>query len=216
MPGISARANLGVTMAPTLTSVTAVVLVREYLTTTNELSCLSETLATYFTDVEIVLVANGVPPERVVDLARIVETVPDCTVIFLNSEVHDDVARLLGIDYGISDYILFCTPLSYEIDALPKMLAAVAEGRDLVIGDAKHDIAVKRGSGNALMFWTFRTIYRLMSGRTYERNPPKFRLFGRVAALYVASRSDGEVLIRARLLGQDSRSRPSTYRPIPR
>jgi polyisoprenyl-phosphate glycosyltransferase len=189
-------------MAPTLTSVTAIVLVREDLTIIKDISRLSETLAVYFTDVETVLVANGVPPEWVVDLARIVETVPDCTVIFLNDEVHDDIARLLGIDHAISDYILFCTPLSSEIDALPKMLAAVAEGHDLAIGDANYGIAVERGAGSALMFWMFRTIYRLMSGWTYERDPPKFRLFGRAAALYIALRSDGEVRIRARSLGQ--------------
>jgi hypothetical protein len=188
-------------MAPTLTSVTAIVLVRENLTTIKDISRLSETLAVYFTDVEIVLVANGVPPEWVVDLARIVETIPDCTVVFLNNEVHDDIARLLGIDHAISDYILFCTPLSFEIDALPKMLAAVAAGRDLAIGDANYGIAVERGTGSAFMFWMFRTIYRLMSGRTYERDPPRFRLLGRVAALYIALRSDGEVLIRARSLG---------------
>ena len=35
----------------------------------------------------------------------IAETEPDCTVILLNEEVHDDIARLLGIDHAISDYI---------------------------------------------------------------------------------------------------------------
>jgi hypothetical protein len=47
----------------------------------------------------------------------------------------------------------------------------------------------------------FRTIYRLMSGATYEPIPPAFRPFGRAVALHIASRSNGEVLIRARSLG---------------
>lgn len=187
-------------MAPTLTSVTAIMLVRESPTTAADLNLLSEMLAVYFTDVEIVLVANGVSSERVVHLGRIVETVPDCTVIFLNEEVLDDTARLLGIDHAISDYILFCTPAASEIDALPKIVAAVAEGRDLAIGEADQGMAVEWGAGSALMFWMFRRFYRLMSGRTYEPNPPTFRLFGRAAALYIAARSDGEVLIRARSL----------------
>jgi hypothetical protein len=40
-----------------------------------------------------------------------------------------------------------------------------------------------------------------MSGATYEPIPPAFRPFGRAAALHIASRSNGEVLIRARSLG---------------
>ena len=35
----------------------------------------------------------------------IAETEPDCTVILLNEEVHDDIARLLGIDHAISGYV---------------------------------------------------------------------------------------------------------------
>jgi hypothetical protein len=191
---------LEVKMKSSLTSVTAIMLVRDHPTTAKDVNELSDILAKHFTDVEIVLIANGVPPERVVELTIVAETVPDCTVVFLNEEVHDDIARLLGIDHAISDYILFCTPLPSEIDALPKMLAAIAEGRDLAIGDAKG-VMDERGTGRALTFWIFRMIYRLMSGATYEPIPPAFRLFGRVAALHIASRSDGEVLIRARSLG---------------
>jgi polyisoprenyl-phosphate glycosyltransferase len=189
-------------MAPTLTSVTAIVLVRENFIPLDDVNRLSERLAASFADVEIVLVANGVRPEWIVDLERIAEGVPDCTVILLNEEVHDDIARLVGIDHAVSDYILFSGALSSEIDALPKMLAALTEARDLIVGDADYGLAVKRGVASALLFWTFRTIYRLMSGRIYERDPPQFRLFGRMAALYIAHSGEGEVLIRARRLGQ--------------
>jgi hypothetical protein len=60
---------------------------------------------------------------------------------------------------------------------------------------------MKRGAGRALTFWMFRTIYRLMSGATYEPIPSAFRPFERAAAFHIASRSNGEVLIR---LGMDS------------
>jgi hypothetical protein len=188
-------------MTPTLTSVTAVVLVRNHPTTIADLNRLSEVLAASFTDVEIVLIVNGVSAESGIDFARIAEAVPDITIVFLNEAVHDDTARLLGIDHAISDFILFCTPLDFEIEALPKMIALAAQGRDLVIGHSDRGLSVERGLGGALAFWLFRKIYALVSGGAYEPQPPNLRLFGRVAALYVASRNDGEVLIRARSLG---------------
>ena len=47
----------------------------------------------------------------------------------------------------------------------------------------------KKGSWKALTFWMFRTIYRLMSGTSYEPIPFASRPFGRAAALHIASRS---------------------------
>jgi hypothetical protein len=47
----------------------------------------------------------------------------------------------------------------------------------------------KKGVGRALTFWMFRTIYRLMSGTSYEPIPFAFRPFERAAALHIASRS---------------------------
>lgn len=189
-------------MAPMLSSVTAVVVARENPTTINDLNMLSDALAEYFTDVEIVLVANGISAENAMDIKKFGETVTDITIVFLSEEVHDDTARLLGIDHAISDYVLFCTPLRFEIEALPKMIAAMVEGCDLVIGEPDLGISVERGIGTNLLFWIFRILFSFLNGRAYEPRPPAFRMFGRVAALYVASRSDGEVLIRARSLGR--------------
>jgi len=95
----------------------------------------------------------------------------------------------------------FCKPLPSEIEALPKMLPAIVEGRDLAIGDAKG-VMDQKGAGRALTFWMFRTIYRLMSAATYWPIPFAFRPFERATALHIASRNNGGVLIRARSLGQ--------------
>ena len=114
-----------------LSSVTSVVIVRLYPVDLETVAKLSRALEKLFVDVETVIVANGVSPEMSIALKKAAESLPDCTVLYLNEEVHDDVARLLGIDHAVSDYILLSTPLESEIAALPAMVAALEEGHDL-------------------------------------------------------------------------------------
>lgn len=188
-------------MSPHLSSVTVVVVAREQPVAVDAVNALSDRLASHFNDVEVVVLANGIPPERLKSISDIVDKVPDCTTVFLQEEVHDDVARLLGIDHAISDYILFSSAHPSELGALPRMLAALEQGSEVVIGRTTVGTKVERSATSAFLFWAFRKLYRLIAGRVYEEAPPTFRLLGRAAGLYVASRTDGEVLVRARSLG---------------
>lgn len=185
-----------------LSSITTIIVVRDEPVDLAMIEKLSTALSVAFIDTEIVIVANGVSADTSIRLKNASQQLPDCTVLFLSEEIHDDVARLVGIDHAISDYVLFATPLQAEIDALPAMIAALAKGNDLVIGEGQGGGYVQRDKVSALLFSLFRRLYRLMAGQPYEEQPPRFRLFSRAAALYVCTRSDGEVLVRARALGQ--------------
>lgn len=193
-----------------LSSISVVIVLRTYPIDLEMVGQLSRVLGASFSDVETVIVANGVSPEFSILLKRASEWLPDCTVLFLSEEVHDDVARLLGIDHAISDYVLFATPLKPEIEALPKMVAALNEGHDLVIGEGGGTIVERNWLKNAC-FELFRRVFRLLAGSTYEAAPPMFRILSRAAALYIATRNDGEVLVRARTLGQGF---PATTIPV--
>ena len=184
-----------------LSSVTAIVIVRERPVDLEMIRRLLTALTALFVDVETVIVANGVSVEQSLTLKNMLECLPDCTILFLREEVHDDVARLLGVDHAISDYVLFATPVQAEVDAIPAMIAALREGNDLVIGEGKGGVIVTRSWIWAGLFWLFRRVYRLIAGRSYEAQPPQFRILSRAAALYIATHGDGEVLVRARTFG---------------
>ncbi len=187
---------------PKLESVTAVVIVRHALFVRALFDCLLAALHEQFTDVETVIVANGISPEVSIELKTAAESIPDCTVLFLNDEVHDDVARLLGIDHAIADYVLFATPLPSQVEAIPGMIDALRQGNDVVIGESKGGVVTDRGGFAEALFDLFRAAHRLLTGVPYEAQSPTFRIFSRAAALYIATRRDGEVLVRARFLGQ--------------
>jgi hypothetical protein len=187
---------------PKLESVTTVVIVRHALFERALFDRLLAALHEQFVDVETVIVANGISAETSIELKTMAESIPDCTVLFLNDEVHDDVARLLGIDHAIADYVLFTTPLPAQIDALPSMVEALRRGHDVVIGESVGGVVTDRGGFAEALFDMFRAAHRLLTGVPYEAQSPTFRIFSRAAALYIATRRDGEVLVRARSLGR--------------
>jgi hypothetical protein len=199
---ISFAGRHGIDMSGRLSSVSVVFVVRGTQFGLAPVNPFLEALRSEFVDVEIVIVAHGLSADASVQLKAAAELIPDCTVLFLTEEIHDDVARLLGIDHAISDYVLFATPRQAEIDALPPMIAAVRQGHDLVIGEGRGGVVTKRGLISATLFDAFRGVHRLLAGVPYEAQTPAFRIFSRAAALYVAGRRDGEVLVRARSLGQ--------------
>ncbi|MCS3731649.1 hypothetical protein [Bradyrhizobium betae] len=198
-------------MIAILSSVTVVIVVRHVTFEQRLFDRLIETLHDRFHDVETVIVANGVSADESVRIKTAAETIPDCTVLFLSEEVHDDVARLLGIDHSISDYVLFATPLQSQIDALPAMIVPLHQGNDVVIGESEGGVMSARGTISATLFDAFRGLYRLLAGVPYEAQSPTFRIFSRAAALYIANRRDGEVLVRARSLAQGF---PSVIVPV--
>src|ERR1700737_3822682 len=104
-----------------------------------------------------------------------------------------DIVRLLGIDHAISDYIFLHTASFWGSTHFQRCSQRSRRGATL-LSATQRESWMKRGAGRALTFWMFRTIYRLMSGATYEPIPSAFRPFERAAAFHIASRSNGEVL----------------------
>jgi hypothetical protein len=185
-----------------LSSISVIFIVRDSPLDLTVTERLLDVLGAAFVDVETVIVANGVSPAVSIELKRASERLPDCTVIFLTEEVHDDIARLLGIDHAISDYILFATPLENQIDALPEVIELLRQGNEVVIGEGGSGVVVSHGRAFTAMFGLFRYFHKLATGRSYEALSPAFRAYSRAAALYIATRREGEVLIRAQTLGQ--------------
>jgi hypothetical protein len=184
-----------------LTSLTAVFIARDFCASIETVRALADALAERVVDVNIIIVANGAGSVTARTLNALASAIPDVTVLYLATEQHDDVARLLGIEQAIGDYILFCTPTLAEIADLDKLLAPAVEGNDLVVGRRRGGRAAARGPFNRLCFFIFRHIFYLATAKHYAENPPTFRLLTRTAALHIAASSDSEVQIRSSEIG---------------
>lgn len=158
-----------------------------------------ERLHGLFVDVEIVVVASGVSPEVGRDLKLLVEHVPDCLVVFLAEPAHEDVARLVGIDHAVGDHVVFATPTAAEERSIAALVEKVGNGFDLVT--AAPSTCERRGLYERLLVNGFGVFMRLASRTQFELRPATLRVMSRAAALYLVSRREGELMIRARSLG---------------
>lgn len=184
---------------PAFTSVSVVLVVRQHCPSLSLLETFAERLEALFVDVEFVIVANEASSAVSLELKNLSDRLPDSLIVFLGDQVHDDVARLIGIDHAVSDYVLFATPTEAEAASLEHFAGPLRAGSDLVIG--RRPGGTSRGPINRMLFAGFRAVVRLTTGRQFEDQPPTFRVLSRPAALYVSTRREGEVLVRSRNLG---------------
>jgi hypothetical protein len=158
----------------------------------------ADALARCAADVEIVLVASGVSAGTALMLKAFASTIPDLTVVFLSQSVHDDVARLVGIEHAVGDAVLFADVMRDDPADLPSLLGPLCDGYDLVIADPAGRSAHKAGRRRALVY---PTLFRLLTGTVLERRPTGLRVLTRAASLHVSGRPDAEMVLRARTLG---------------
>jgi hypothetical protein len=182
-----------------LTSATLVLVANETCPDPQVVLRFVERLRSWFIDVEVAVVASDVGPDVALELKRLSDEVPDSLVVFLSEPVHQDIARLIGIDHAVSDFIIFATPTLDEERALEQMIVHVEGGADLVtaksLGRDRQSLLQK------LLVRTFGLFVRKASGTDFEERPAMLRILSRAAALYLVSRREGEVLVRAPSLG---------------
>lgn len=197
-------------MAKALSSASVIIVVHDAAPQSAVLDALSEQLEKMFVDFEFIVVANDVAPSVSLELKALSQHLPDSLIVFLGDHVHDDLARLIGIDHAVSDYVLFTTPSMTEAENVGIFEQPLRAGCDLAIG--VPPVRSRRGAFNRALFTAFSTLFRWTTGRVFEDEPAAFRILSRSAALYIATRSDGEVLVRARQLGSGF---PSASLPLP-
>ncbi|HEX4234858.1 MAG TPA: hypothetical protein VH041_11170, partial [Caldimonas sp.] len=188
-------------MPRAVSSVTAVMVVRDRCPSRTLLDGLADALGALAADFNVVIVANGTANEVSLELKSLVATVADLTVVFLGLRQHDDIARLVGIDQAIGDFVLFCTPTEAEIASLPNLLAPLSDDYDLVVGAPPQASEQTESLPMRASFRAFQALFRRLTGFAFETRPTGFRVLSRAAALYVATNALGEVLIRGLSLG---------------
>ena len=188
-------------MSDLLASITVISVVNDEKPTAAGVQRFSTFLERQAVDFDFVLVANNVGSDVALHLKALVATVPDLTVVFLGEKVHDDLARLVGIEHAIGDYVLFCNLAADDPESLPALLAPVAEGYDLVIGDMQGIAATRRPPVSGLLFELYLRLYRHLAGVELNRQPTGLRILSRAAALFLTARPNAELMVRARSLG---------------
>jgi hypothetical protein len=152
-------------------------------------------------DFDFVLVSNAVNAELALRLKALVAAVPDTTVVFLGERVHDDLARLVGIEHAVGDYLLLCDMTSDDPATFPSLLAPLGVGYDLVIGDTPGSFMPTRSVSTRILYRLYIHLYAAMTGVELERRPTGLRVLSRSAALFLAGRPNSELLVRARNIG---------------
>jgi hypothetical protein len=190
-------------MKQNLSSLTIVMVVDEIVPDAARFEALASVLEENgVTDFDIVLVANAVDADVALTLKDCVTETPDTTVVFLNQKQHHDVARLVGVNHAVGDYILFCSMEEAEIAAIPALLDSLRQGYDLVVADPDEGrMTVQRPLTSKLSLGGYLLLYRLLTGLELEGRPTGLRVLSRAAALFVAGHPAAEMMLRSRDLG---------------
>lgn len=196
-----------------LTSISAIVVQDRTVPDASLFDRLNATLSRIAVDSEVIIVANNVTEQIVRTLRPFVEGIPDATCVILAAPTDPDVARLIGIDYAIGDFLVFLTPTNAELSALDELARQATDGFDLV---TVVDPEAHRNEKGRRAYWllhdTYFRLYSILTGRTVKPEGATLRLLSRPAALYAANQFGGEILLKSREIGSGF---PATQLSIP-
>ena len=159
------------------------------------LALLMNRLAESFSDVEVVLVANGSRDEVGVALKALTGNLPDIAVEFLGDRVDRDAAMLTGLENAIGDWVLLIEPTMQLVAALPELIAEAIKGFDVVLAISMH-VPQQKGLQPSLER-AFVVLYNWLGGGTALAQRPAASMLCRSAALYVLRSIEGEMLLRS-------------------
>lgn len=179
-------------------SVSVVVLVEANCPALSVMTELADRLEQRFTDVEFVIVANGVPDDVAREIARTVAGLADSTALFLPQRTDSDVARLVGLENAVGDYVLLATPDEAELGVLNVFLDGFEPGSEVLIGQWRRKPRSKRFYRTLQSL--FYRLYDRMNGTRIEARPAPLRLYSRAACMHLISRFDGEMLLKSLVL----------------
>ncbi len=189
-------------MTPLLPSISLVAVAGPAAPHQAELEQFAATLGRTAVEFEMILVANGaggLADETTLALKALTAAVPDLTVVFLAERVHDDVARLVGIEHAVGDVVLFCDVHRDEPADLLAVLEPLRDGYDVVFAD--RPAPGPRSLIRRLLQEQYCTLYARITGASLSMAPTGLRVFSRAAALHVAGGPAAELRLRARDIG---------------
>jgi hypothetical protein len=176
-----------------LTSVSLILVVRDTLPDRALLDRLLAVLGERFTDVETILVADG-SGAGVRELKSLVATLPDATCLVLAEWLDTEVASMVGMENAVCDHVLLLSLTEASVAAVPEAVERIRAGYDAAFDRAVavHDTFIHRAAYQFLSS---------MTGAALKPSPVELGLMQREAALYLLSRQNAELLLKARTCG---------------
>jgi polyisoprenyl-phosphate glycosyltransferase len=120
----------------------------------------------------------------------------------LAKPVDVDIARMVGIDHAISDFILFVTPTGAEIASIGQLVARMREGYDVVtVVDSDLPSSQSERPVYHRLYVIYFKFYSLLTRQNIKPEGVAFRLLSRAAALFIVGQFGGEIFLKARDIG---------------
>jgi hypothetical protein len=185
---------------PSFASLSIVIVIKDALPELSVFDSMLRACEHHAAQIDLVLVANGVPDEIGVPLKRLVGRLPDTTCLFLANKVDPDLAWLTGIDNAIGDWVLLPGLTPAGIAAIGTLVDATARGYDVVVGQAVNG-GVPDRSFHGCLATMFFMLYGRLTGVNMLTNRAVLCLLSRPAALHLATSGRGEMLWRTATVG---------------
>ena len=202
-------------MVNRLTSLTVISAVNDRVADPSAFDRVIAVLEQHATDFDFVLVANAVDQDATLRLKDLATQIPDLTVVFLGDKVHDDVARLIGIEHAVNDYVLLFDMARDNPMVLPALLGPLDDRLDMAVGNPAGQNMPQHGYVYRALFGVYSRVYAAMTGVELGRVWTGPRALSREAALFILSRPNAEFLLRARDIGSGFVSKVIPLPPAP-
>jgi polyisoprenyl-phosphate glycosyltransferase len=145
---------------------------------------LTSLLATLVTNYEVVVVDNNSSEDTVAMLRELTKTHPNIQVYSLAAGVDPHVACFAGMEQSIGDFVLLYDYRSDDLTVIPRMLAGLAEGHDIVL--ARKLRPAQRGRFMYdLLSSAFLVLFRWICNVDLRREAPRFRIISRRVVNYI-------------------------------
>ncbi len=147
---------------------------------------------------EVVIVANGVSAAGGKQLMKVVDTISDATLLFVDPEVELDTAELIVMDNAIGDWVLLVELGDLDFNHWRALAEAAAAGAEVAMAEPRQ---VKQSGVYGFARQQFYKLIHILTNLPVLLNPPRTRLYSRAAAQYILNLREGHMLLRSRSIG---------------
>jgi hypothetical protein len=131
------------------------------------------------TEIELVIVANGLPRETVQGLRTLAETIDNLQVYILQLPCRIPVARFAGLEHAVGDWVVIIDPVSDPPGVLGDLFdAVVRDGADLAAAVDRHPHSGWALS-ERLLSWCYHRLFRAFHGFNLNQTASSTRLLSR-------------------------------------
>ena len=155
---------------------------------------LAERLPDWVTTHEIVIVDNASQDGTIERIEELAASTPDIQLYCLAGEVDRDTADYVGIERSLGDFVVTLEPNVDQVDAVPALLTATRQGRDIVF-------ARSGGGGGGLLHRilsrSFFRLYRFFTGVSTDEVAAPVRLLSRRVVNFMMQHGSALIMLRA-------------------